>query len=178
MTEADIQDVGDDLPARELPKPETLATEPREAWRARFDAYDPLYLGPVSWCRFLKAVAATGSLPFARQLSGISPQLVSKRRERYPEFDVALAAALDHFNSAVLERSAISRAVDGVDEPVFRNDEDGSPIIAGYVRKYSDSLMNTLLKGRMREQYGDKHELTGKDGGPIVVHLHPDDSTL
>ena len=36
------------------------------------------------------------------------------------------------------------------------------------VRKHSDSLLAQRLKGRRRKVYGDKTEITGANGGPLV----------
>lgn len=63
-----------------------------------------------------------------------------------------------------LEEEARRRAFRGVDEPVFyQGDECGS------IRKYSDTLLIFLLKGRRPEKYREnvRTEITGKDGGPV-----------
>ena len=38
----------------------------------------------------------------------------------------------------------------------------------GTVKRYSDTLLMFLLKGRRPEKFKDRHELTGKDGEPVV----------
>ena len=45
---------------------------------------------------------------------------------------------------------AYRRASEGVTEPVFYQGE-----ICGYVQKYSDTLLNTIIKGDFRKQYGE-----------------------
>ena len=62
-----------------------------------------------------------------------------------------------------LEQEARRRAFNGVDEPVFYQGET-----CGTVRKYSDTLLIFLLKGRRPEKYRDRHELTGAEGAPLM----------
>lgn len=94
-----------------------------------------------------------------------------------------------------LEAEARRRAFEGVEEPVvyqgqlspifarnpdgtLETDDDGRPVLVinpdgspKYlsVRKYSDSLAQFLLKGYRRKKFGEKIELTGKDGGPVAI---------
>ena len=39
--------------------------------------------------------------------------------------------------------------------------------VCGTVRKYSDTLLIFLLKGQMKERYGDRVAHTGDNGGPM-----------
>ncbi len=120
--------------------------DPREAWQQRAASYRSMYLGPAHWVRFINVLAATGSVSMAARQAGVTINKVATRRERYPTFAEHVLQALDFFNSAVLERAAVIRAVDGVDEPVFH---DG--VIVGYKRKYSDTLMVKLLEGNLHK---------------------------
>jgi hypothetical protein len=65
-----------------------------------------------------------------------------------------------------LEDEAIRRAHEGVLEPVFYK---GKP--AGVIRVYSDSLLQTLLKGFLPEKYRERGslEVSGPAGGPIAL---------
>ena len=79
----------------------------------------------------------------------------------------ALREAGDH-----LEHEAWRRAVKGVTEPVYQLGK-----LAGYVRKYSDTLLIFLLKGCRPGKFRDwaRVEHTGRGGGPIrtrVDHEH------
>ncbi len=79
--------------------------------------------------------------------------------------DKAFATAWDEAledGTDALEDEAKRRAVEGVAEPVFYQ---GKKVAT--VRKYSDTLLMFLLKGRRPEKFKDRHEHTGKDGGPI-----------
>jgi hypothetical protein len=73
----------------------------------------------------------------------------------------------------ILEAEAWRRANEGYTEPVVSHgkivyDKDGTPLM---VRKYSDTLMQTLLKGHHPEKYRERiaAEHTGKDGAPLQI---------
>lgn len=117
------------------------------------------FLADFAWCgNVLRSAAAAGIhrrtvytwLAEDTQFKGI--------------YEQALNDALDR-----LEEEARRRAVDGVMEPVV----SGGNLIT-HVRKYSDTLLITLLKGKRPDTYRDRHEHTGKDGKA----LFPDPNTL
>lgn len=74
-------------------------------------------------------------------------------------WDAAVEAGTDR-----LEDAGMRRARDGVLEPVFQGGRR-----VGLIRRYSDSLLPFMLKGRRPEKFKDRVEQTGKDGQP----LHP-----
>lgn len=114
----------------------------------------------------------------------------------YPEmFEDAQEVA-----AQTLEDEAVRRAHEGIDEPLVYQgeftypervvlDENGDPSISELtgkprterdpdarplaIRKYSDTLLQFLLKGFRSEKYRDRGavELTGKDGGAIETKL-------
>ncbi len=57
---------------------------------------------------------------------------------------------------------------EGNDKFRFVLDPDGNkiPIV---IRKHSDPLLQFFLKGRRRNTYGDKQELTGANGGALMM---------
>lgn len=63
-----------------------------------------------------------------------------------------------------LEREAWRRAVDGVDEPVFHKGE-----VVGHVRKYSDRMLEILLKGHRGEKYVEKRQVEHSGGVAVVA---------
>lgn len=125
---------------------------------------------------------------------GVSSTAVYALRDKDADFaaawDDALEDAYDY-----LEAEARRRAFEGVEEPVvyqgqltpvwernpdgtFVKDDDGNLVQARNpdgsskfltVRKYSDGLAQFLLKGYRRRKFGEKLELTGKDGGPVAI---------
>lgn len=89
------------------------------------------------------------------------------RRTHYDwlERDTRYAARFGQAEEAAtdaLEREARRRAIDGVEEPVFYQGDE-----CGRVKKYSDTLLIFLLKGKRPEQFKERFEHTGKGGGPI-----------
>lgn len=64
-------------------------------------------------------------------------------------FEIAAEEAVEK-----LEREAMRRAAEGVDEPVFHKGE-----VVGYVRKYSDTLLIFLLKAARPDKYRDNLHL-------------------
>jgi hypothetical protein len=65
-----------------------------------------------------------------------------------------------------LEDEAIRRATEGTLEPVFYQGD-----MCGAVRRYSDGLMQFLLRGFKPQKYASRTELTGPNGGPLEVSL-------
>ena len=82
------------------------------------------------------------------RLLQIEPVNVRSARKRDPEFDKLVLEAIEAGYDTI-EEEARRRAVDGVLEPIYYKgeqvmDKDGNP--AG-IRKYSDFLLDKLLKG-------------------------------
>jgi hypothetical protein len=74
-------------------------------------------------------------------------------------YDEALQDALDR-----LEEEARRRAIDGWMEPVV----SGGNLVT-HVRKYSDTLLVVLLKGKRPDTFRERHEITGKNGTPLLT---------
>jgi hypothetical protein len=126
---------------------------------------------------FLRGFAASGVVLDGLLAAKIARDTEHKWRrddEVYAkQFRIAEQHAAD-----IVEREAIRRAVHGYDEPVLFQ---GQPTIVTdpetgkekpyTIKKYSDSLMALVLKGRRREVYGDKIEQTHevKKGGVLIV---------
>lgn len=144
---------------------------------------------------FLANLAVNGCLAKSARIAGISPASVYQRRQQDPDFAAAVDDAIED-STDVLELEARRRAVQGVRKPViyqgqrtpvWATDADGRPVIdpatslpvqaldaSGEplyltVTEYSDSLLAMLLKGNRRHKYGDKTEIMGENGKPIVI---------
>lgn len=103
---------------------------------------------------FLDALAAGLTVREACHASGLGRTRLYELRAE----DVGFAADWDRAEAEgteVLEQEARRRAVEGVDEPVFHRGE-----VVGAVRKYSDTLLIFLLKGRKPEVYRDNVHVT------------------
>lgn len=119
---------------------------------------------PLRWQGpFLLSLAQKANVTTASEEVGITRTYAYEAREKQPEFarawDEAVAAAVER-----LEAEAWRRAFAGVERPVFQG---GTKV--GVITEYSDTLMQTLLKGHAPQKYRERQsvELTGKDGGPI-----------
>jgi len=140
---------------------------------------------------FLKAFAACGSITKAAKAAKMDRGDHYEWMKKDPAYAEAFAAAVEQAAS-MLEDEAVRRAHEGIFEPnVYQgqftyplkgfeiNPETGKPDISKPIYgkkplgviKYSDSLLQFLLKGLKPERYRDRvsAEVTGKDGGPISL---------
>jgi hypothetical protein len=131
--------------------------------------------------RFLGAYRASGNVMYSCKVAGISRQTYYDWRDRDEMFKAELPDAMQDAHDT-LELAAYERAVQGVEsyvvsmgrvvyEDVPLLDEEGKPKLnkdGGQImlrgkpiveRKYSDSLLTTLLKANMPEKYRDKQEI-------------------
>jgi len=118
---------------------------------------------------FLAAFANCGRITKAAAGASINPDTHYEWRKSDPEYDKAFAALRERVTD-LLEDEAFRRAVEGVEEPLIGRigkDQDG---VVHHAVRYSDTLLAILLKGNRPDIYRERHELTGKDGGPIETH--------
>lgn len=116
---------------------------------------------------FLKELRRRGNVSDAARAAGVDRSTPYRWREAEPEFAAAWDEAIESVMDA-MEGEAYRRAVEGVDEPVFgriAKDTDGQ---IGTIRKYSDTLMNTLLKAHRPEKYRDKA------AGGVLLNVTPE----
>jgi hypothetical protein len=121
---------------------------------------------------FLAALSRGISITGAAIEAGIPKRTVYGWRDQDEDFRQERDDALDAGND-VLEDEAFRRACQGVDEPVIAQgrlvkNDDGSVFT---IKKYSDTLMSLLLKGRRGEKYRDRVEqkLVGDKDNPIAI---------
>lgn len=126
---------------------------------------------------FLRAFALRGIVLDGCKAAGVSRSAVEHWRESSEWFDTLYNIAIEEAADRI-EGEAFRRAVEGYDEPVIYQ---GMPttIVDGVtgeqkqltVRKYSDALMQTLLKGARPDKYRDNHKVehVGGAGGVLVV---------
>jgi hypothetical protein len=109
---------------------------------------------PTKQQLFLEAMAKGSTVSAACKASGIERTSAYKLRDTHPDF----AAAWDDARIQGIDRmedAALSRAVDGWDEPLVSAGK-----LLGSTHKYSDNLLTTLLKANRPEKYGDKVNIT------------------
>ena len=111
---------------------------------------------------FLAELRKRGIISDAAKASGFTRQMLYVWREEDPEFAKAWDDALDEAAST-LENEAWRRATEGVEEPIVGRVERDRDGVVAHVRKYSDSLLTTLLKAHRPEKYRERyeHELRG-----------------
>lgn len=144
---------------------------------------------PFPWREpFLAALRHMPVISHGCEAVGIDRSTVYRARQAdeafAKEMDDALEAGVDR-----AEQAAFKRGVDGFEEPVIdkgrlcyaheryldddgqeqwrmRLDANGQPIPLT-VRKHSDPLLALVLKGRRKQVYAERTEITGADGGPL-----------
>lgn len=100
---------------------------------------------------FLRQLRQTGgNVSRSCELAGVSRQTVYDWRESDESFALQWNEAVE-FGTDELEEEARRRAFRGVDEPVFYQGDE-----CGTVRKYSDTLLIFLLKGRKPDKYRER----------------------
>lgn len=113
---------------------------------------------------FLSELANRANVSASAAAAGVDRATAYRWRDADPVFAAAWDSAVDVAVDS-LEAEAWRRAHEGWDEPVFQRGEE-----VGVVRRYSDTLMVTLLKGHRPERYKDRTstELSGPGGTPLL----------
>lgn len=119
---------------------------------------------PFPWREpFLDALREWPIVQHACDIVGIQRCTAYRARQADEAFakdwDDAMEAGVDK-----AEREAFRRAVEGTDKGVWHQG-----VNVGTERVYSDSLLSLVLKGRRKQVYADRTELTGADGGPVAT---------
>lgn len=110
---------------------------------------------------FLKELAERGNVSDAAEAAGVGRRTAYQWREGDADFAALWAEAIERAADR-LEREAWRRAVEGTDKPVYQGGE-----LVGYVREYSDTLMQTLLKATRPDKYRERQEV--QHGGRVAI---------
>ena len=102
---------------------------------------------------FLEVLALTGSPKIAAETIGIKRGNARQFRKESPGFRGRWDEAMEE-HADMLEKTAVDRAVEGILEPVYFQGE-----VVGHVRKYSDSNLQFVLKGRRSKVFRDRSEV-------------------
>lgn len=116
---------------------------------------------------YLDALAAFGTHLRASKHVGITANMARRARRKDPEFEEACQAALEDFRDS-LEAEAIRRGRDGFDEPVFFKGNE-----VGTVRRYSDRMLELVLKANIPEKYNDKVQADVQVTGGVLLTVAP-----
>jgi hypothetical protein len=124
--------------------------------------------GTEDWApAFLGALLQGDHVRDSALVAGVHVSVPYERRKHNAEFAAAWKEAQD-IGTEALEAEATRRAFHGTLKPVFHKGEE-----CGYIREYSDRLIEFLLRGRKPEVYREKfqHEHSGRDGAPIPISV-------
>lgn len=111
---------------------------------------------------FLAVLCSGGVIRDACEAAGIARTTAYEWRENDEAFAAAWQHAVDE-GTDLLEREALRRARDGVEEPVFYQGAE-----CGRVTRHSDALMQFMLRGRRPTVFNtDRVEHSGPGGKPI-----------
>lgn len=113
---------------------------------------------------FLESLAQNGNVTQAARLAGWKyPTIAEEYRKEDPDFDRAWFDAKRQANDSLIAE-ARRRAVDGIEEPVFYKGQ-----LCGSITKYSDKLLETLLKGEMPEKFREMEKSGDERPGVLVI---------
>jgi hypothetical protein len=115
--------------------------------------------------RFLEALGTGWSVSAAAERAGRHRNRFYDLRERDDEFALEWSQAVER-GTQVLEDEARRRAVDGVEEPVYQGGE-----LVGVVRKYSDRLLEFLLRARRPAVYRENARIEVDSGVQVTAAI-------
>jgi hypothetical protein len=112
---------------------------------------------------FLAAYRKSCNLSDAARAAKIDPRSHYRWLKKYPKyaesFERAKVIASDY-----LESVAVKRATVGWNEPIFYKG-----MRCGTVRRFDGGLAQFLLRGAKPEKYKQHTEVSGPNGGPLVI---------
>ena len=148
---------------------------------------------------FLDELTASGNVSGSARAVGVNSTTVYALRAKDADFAAAWEQALEDATDELEQeaRRRAVRGVQepvvyqGQLTPVWKRDASGQPVLEVYdeagntrpvqetdpdgrpvwltVTKHSDALLALLLKGRRKRVFADRTEVTGADGGPVVM---------
>ena len=114
---------------------------------------------------YIEALRVTGLEATARGIAQVSKRAVDTLLADDLEFSDECACTLDQWADK-LEREAYRRGVEGIEKGIYYKGRLEATEI-----QYSDTLLQTLLKAKRPDQFGDKKQITGAGGAPLTVHI-------
>jgi len=113
---------------------------------------------------FVETLRETGIIKAACEKTGIHRKTYLQWLRRYEDFRLAKEEAIEDSLDS-LEREAWRRAKGYDKEVIYRGEPTGKTY-----KEYSDNLIMFLLKGRRRDVFGDRQEITGDKGAPLLAN--------
>jgi len=130
----------------------------------KYRTYKYTRLTPLTREKFLRNIIEGANVSKAAALVGINRirayQIKKEDKEFSDLWDEAMEIATDY-----LEEEARRRAMHGTRRPVFYKGE-----ICGYMREYSDKLMEILLRGHRGQRY-DRNLTDLPPGSEIIIAI-------
>jgi hypothetical protein len=118
---------------------------------------------PFPWREpFLEALREWPVTSHACKVVGVNRSTVFRARQSNEAFAKEMDEAMEDGVDRA-EQEAFRRAVVGVQKGVWHL---GARV--GEEQVYSDSLLALVLKGRRKQTYAERTELTGANGGPVT----------
>lgn len=118
---------------------------------------------PRSMGRFLSIFSEVGRFSHSARAVASTEAAYRYFEERCDGFRNACEDAYSEFQDK-LHSEALSRAVDGWDEPVFYQGQK-----VGYIRRKSDKLMELMLKAHLPEKFRDRVDVNAHLTGGVMV---------
>lgn len=120
---------------------------------------------------FLASYAETATVLHAARAAGIDRVTHYRWLASDPDYAQAFAQASEDAVER-MEREAVRRAVEGVEEPVYQGGK-----LVGHINRYSDTLLIFLLKAARPDRYREKPHETNVYNDNRSVSL-PEGTTL
>ena len=114
---------------------------------------------------YIQALRSTGLEATARGIAQVSKRAVTNLMADDEEFSSEVAHTLDQWADR-LEREAYRRGVEGIEKGIYYKGK-----LVDTELQYSDTLLQTMLKAKRPDQFGDKKQITGAGGQPLTVHI-------
>jgi hypothetical protein len=106
---------------------------------------------------------------------GVNVETIKRWKDEHPEFCAAIKAAKDALDARV-ERSLFQRAIgyQHKEDKIFNH--NGRALVVPTVKHYPPDTIAAIfwLKNRRPQEWRDRRELTGSDGGPLAVQIIDD----
>ena len=112
---------------------------------------------------FIQTLATSGNITTSCAAAGWCRKSAYHHRDADPQFKELWEEALE-VAVELLEAQARSLAIKGVDEPVFQNG-----ILVGHKRRYSEKMLEILLKAHRPEKYRDNLKVEADIKGGVLV---------
>jgi hypothetical protein len=114
---------------------------------------------------FITNLRMSGNVTEACRNAFVARCIAYTWRDELPEFRKAWDEAMDEATDA-LEREARRRAIEGWEEPVF-----GEKGEKGRIRRYSDKMLEILLKGHRPERFREHTTVEHEIGPNLAARL-------